>query len=157
MTNAPISLLIWLDFDYLIWEGSLPDSSDVVLVDNTNPSMKHVPAIKDWESVVDANSSNGTLSRTQSNMGEMDLTFFGEAVAVYGRVGPNNGDYMCSVDGGPSTTYTGYSSVTGYQQTLCMANNLEKGVEHTISLSNMPTGSKVWLEVDYARIWGVDA
>lgn len=33
----------------------------------------------------------------------------------------------------------------------------EKGVEHTISLANMPSGSKVWLEIDYALIWGVDA
>lgn len=158
VVNSPVSSdLNWLDLDYLIWEGSLPDSSRTVIVDNTNSSMKYIPDLGDWESEEDVNSFNRTVSRTQSNIGQMELTFFGEAVAVYGRVGSDNGGFMCTVDDGQSSTYTGYSSATAYQQTLCAANNLEKGVEHTISLANMPSGSEVWLEIDYARIWGVDA
>lgn len=157
LTNKPTdSDHTWVDVDYVIFADTLPDSTTTFVADSTSPGFQYFPDVSHWESVHDNNSFGGTIWRTQSRVGSVELTFNGEAVAFYGKIGSSNAQYICSVDD-VNTTFTSYSLLAADQQILCYANNLEKGVEHTLYVFNEPNGSKAWLEVDFARIWGEDA
>lgn len=160
MTNVPTGPdHTWVDVDYIVFQDSDSSSSPslpTLFADNTDKGFSYLPAAV-WESVNGNNSLGNSLSRTQSSAAKATFTFVGESVALYGRIGPSNGAFICSVDDGANTTHTAYSQETANQQVLCFANNLKKEAEHTLSVWNQPSGNNAWLEVDFAQVWGDDA
>lgn len=157
LTNKPTdSGDTWLDVDYVIFADGLPDNTPTFVAHIEGPGFEHLPDISHWEHAQDNNTFGGSIWRTQSHDGSIKLTFNGEAVALYGRTGSSNAQYICGVDD-VNITSTSYSVLDADQQILCYANNLKKDVAHTLHVFNQPNGSKAWLEVDYARMWGENA
>jgi hypothetical protein len=157
LTNKPTdSNHTWVDIDYVIFADGLPDNTPTFVADIEGAGFEYFPDISHWERANDNNTFGGSIWRTQSNDGSIKLTFNGEAVALYGRTGSSNAHTSAAL----------MISIllprvilcwTADQQILCYANNLDKDVEHTLHVFNQPNGSKAWLEVDYARIWGENA
>lgn len=163
LMNAPTSITsVWIDVDYIVFQDSDSSSStDTVLpmtpADDTDKAFAYFPSPSDWETISDTNSLGDSITRTQSRVGEVEFTFIGETVALYGRVGPHNGAFMCSVDNGAAMSLTAYSVEMADRQVLCLTNNLEKEKKHTLRAWNRPNGDQVWLEIDSAQVWGQNA
>lgn len=157
LTNQPTGTdHTWVDVDYLVFADTLPDNTPTFFADNEGAGFEYFPDVSHWEAEHDNSAFGGSIWRTQSSAGSLKFTFNGEAVALYGRTGSSNAQYICSVDG-VNVTLTSYSLLVADQQILCHANNLQKDVQHTFQVFNQPSDSKVWLEVDFARIWGDNA
>jgi hypothetical protein len=157
LTNEPTDLgHTWVDVDYLVFADHLPDNTPTFFADNEDPGFEYFPDVSHWETEDDNNAFGGSIWRTQSSAGSLQFAFNGEAVALYGRTGSSNAQYICSIDG-VNVTLTSYSLLTADQQILCYANNLKKDVQHTLHVFNQPSDSKTWLEVDFARMWGDNA
>ncbi|KAF8315857.1 hypothetical protein DL93DRAFT_2227137 [Clavulina sp. PMI_390] len=125
----------------------------VIVQDSASP----FPLTSSWESTPDTLSLGGSLSRTQSQVGSLEVRFTGSSIALYGRVGQSNAKYWCSIDGGANMSYNGFAAEMASQQTLFLANNLTGGgAEHVLRVWNEPNASNghIWLEVDYIQVWG---
>ena len=124
------------------------------MIDNTDPSFTYLPVSTSWGNSEDATTSfNATLTTTTNSSGQARLDFVGETVALFGTLGPNHGNYSCSIDGRKAIIYLGtYPSVTT-QQVLCFGGSLGRG-NHSLVVSNVPIGtSRDTLSIDYAQIW----
>ncbi|KAF8315855.1 hypothetical protein DL93DRAFT_812981 [Clavulina sp. PMI_390] len=162
ITDAPkLQNRTFLSVDYLTVQDSAPPfpaKQPSLFVDDTDESIfTYLPSRSSWESMPDTLSLGGTLSRTQSQIGAVEIRFVGSSIALYGRVGQSNAQYWCSIDGGVNISYNSFANEMASQQTLYMANNLTGGgAEHVLRVWNDPTVSNghVWLEIDYAQVWG---
>ncbi|KAF8315859.1 hypothetical protein DL93DRAFT_813662 [Clavulina sp. PMI_390] len=150
-----------LGVDYMIVKDaspSFPASQISLFVDDTNKAVfNYLPSSNSWESTPDSESLGGSLSRTQSQVGGVEIHFTGSSIALYGRVGQSNAGYLCSIDGGANVSYTGFWVESASQQTLYLANNLTGGgAEHVLRVWNVPDASNghIWLEIDYVQLWG---
>ncbi|KAF8315858.1 hypothetical protein DL93DRAFT_813714 [Clavulina sp. PMI_390] len=163
ITNAPTNSSTILGVDYVIVQDSaspFPADQHSLFVDDTDKSIfTYLPSSSSWESTPDSQSLGGSLLRTQSQAGALEVRFTGLSIALYGRVGQSNAQYLCSMDGGPNVSYTEFWVESASQQTLYFANNLTGGgAEHVLRVWNEPDVSKghIWLEVDYVQLWGSD-
>ncbi|KAF8315854.1 hypothetical protein DL93DRAFT_2078573 [Clavulina sp. PMI_390] len=149
----------WVDLDYVVLEDddpSLASSVSTLFIDNTDAALQFFPA--PWDVVSDSSSFQGSFSRTQLASARVELEFTGSTISVYGRVAPENGLYLCNIDGGANQSFTGYSPQAASQQTLFFANNLKGGsTRHVLQVYNEPQGGEngtSGIEIDFVRIWG---
>lgn len=89
------------DIDSLIWESELGDGSSTLTIDDTDLShFSYLPGPSWWSYESQAlGAFNKTVSSSSSSVAQAHLGFRGEAVTLYGPVGPNRGNYTCAVDG----------------------------------------------------------
>lgn len=79
------------------------------------------------------------------------MTFTGDAIQIFGSVGPDNAPYSVELDGGSPVTYNA-TKLSDYQQVLLYyADNLGPG-QHNVQMTNNPAVSGQTLNLDYALI-----
>jgi hypothetical protein len=76
----------------------------------------------------------------------------GDAVAIYGTVGPNNGPYSAQLDGGPMNNFSATKYAFTPQILLYRADNLSQG-NHTVQLQNQQSSPGQVLQIDFALIY----
>lgn len=147
----------YFDIDYIVYRAGLPNSSQSILLDNSDPSFRYLPSPSSWLPVNDSASFGNSLHRTQTAGASMQIRFTGSAIGVYGRMSSEGGAYLCSVDDGPAALYSTNWKLTANQQLLCFADRLSAdGAEHTMTLTRNGGGSgDYWLDIDYAQLYGV--
>lgn len=79
------------------------------------------------------------------------MSFAGDAVQIFGSVGPDNAPYSVELDGGSPVTYNA-TKQSDYQQVLIYyADNLGPG-QHNVQITSQPAISGQSLNLDYALI-----
>ena len=79
------------------------------------------------------------------------LTFVGDAVQIFGTVGPQVSPYTVELDGGATATYNA-TKYANYQQVLLYyADNLGSG-SHSVKITNQPSLSGESLNINYALV-----
>lgn len=169
IANAPVNTsLNWMDLDYLIFQSPASSSNPkTVFIDDTDPSFvfadtspSHPYDVKSsttWSHISNSTAFNNTLSQTQSSSSSIIFSFKGaQTAAIYGQRTITGSDYSCSIDNNDASknAYDGYWGQTASKQVLCLAQGLDENKEHMIKLTNLPSGARAWLMVDYAQLWG---
>ncbi|TFY80466.1 hypothetical protein EWM64_g3544 [Hericium alpestre] len=91
-----------LDLDSLMFETQVGNPGASVtdnIVDDSNPAWKYLPSASTWA----VNKLQGTIQNgihfTQTGGAQAQLTFTGDAVALFGTVSPDHANFTVSVDG----------------------------------------------------------
>ncbi|KAG8955860.1 hypothetical protein FRC04_006307 [Tulasnella sp. 424] len=148
----------YLDVDYIVWETKISDQAtrqSIVVDDNDTNSIQYTPP-GEWSANACQNMaaySANTCHVTGSNTAKASLTFEGDAIAVYGGVGPQYGPYTVSLDGQDPAQFTANSTNSHTQQILYFASGLGAG-NHSIVINNNPTSIGNQLDLDYVQILG---
>lgn len=91
------------------------------------------------------------ISATTTAGASTTLSFSGDAVKIYGSVGPHNAPYQVELDGGSPVSYNA-TKQTAYEQVLLYyADNLGPG-QHNVQMTNTPSLSGQSLNINYALI-----
>ncbi|KAF8315861.1 hypothetical protein DL93DRAFT_813506 [Clavulina sp. PMI_390] len=147
-----------IDIDWLVWEteydgpgGPVNAQVSQVTFDNNHPRFLYTGS---WSSQTNADGpSNGTDQYTTSSDASLQFTFDGDAIALYGSVGVDHGDFVANVDGMQSKTLSGHWNESGYMQMLYYVENLGAGT-HNLNVDNKPTSSSEdGFNVDYVTTW----
>lgn len=79
------------------------------------------------------------------------MSFVGDAVQIFGTVGPQVSPYSVQLDNGSTTTYNA-TKYAGYEQVLIYyADNLGSG-SHNVKITNAPALSGESLNINYALV-----
>lgn len=146
----------YLNIDWIDWESRIPAHSSPRIITNKDKSFEFLPG-PNWWSYGNDSGYDGILYYTQSPIAVFRLNFTGEAIALYGYLDTNHGNYTCAVDGvGSETLLSGKSASRAkeYGQLICFADGLDHD-RHVLTVHNVPVGvTDTWFSVDYAEIWG---
>lgn len=154
----PVNLAFsWLDIDWISFDTQVVQSSTNVY-DDTHPALRYLPDPSAWTAAGNsAGSSNNTLTLTTSDKGVLEVDFTGDAVALYGMLDKDRGQFAVSLDGVAHDPVWGNYSSPKPQSLLYFANQLGTG-KHTLRVTNMPAGpSQSTLAVDQVTVWGGSA
>ncbi|KAF8315839.1 hypothetical protein DL93DRAFT_2194440 [Clavulina sp. PMI_390] len=144
----------YLDIDYIVWEGHLPDGSSVKRFTTDNPAFEYLPSFSSWAWAPDKNGYSSSQYYTDSTSGEFKFKFTGASVSLAGFLEKNHGNFSCAVDGISYGVASGYYNHMVYQQTLCFIDGLANG-EHTLTVKNIPISSyEPWLAIDFVEVGG---
>ena len=150
-----------LDIDWITFENEFegPGGPIGALVSETtfnssHPRFEYLPSPSFWTFGSAADGlANVTSSVTKSGNAVVQLTFDGDAVALYGAVGSGHGNFTASVNGGQSRTLSGYYDTSSYGQMLYYADSLGAG-SHILQVTNHPVDdTEVAFSVEYASTW----
>lgn len=146
----------YLDIDFIIWEGELPDDSKSKSFGNNGTRFEFLPDNSRWGSGPDPHSYDGTLYWTEFSSGAFRFNFTGQSVALYAYLDADHGNFSCSIDGVSRGFYSGYYYKRLFQQLMCFGDNLDDG-DHVLSVTNHPLSTDIgWFSVDYVEVWGTD-
>lgn len=79
------------------------------------------------------------------------LTFIGQAVKIYGTVGPTSASYAVQIDGGSASIYNAMKQASFPQMLLYYANNLGAGT-HNLTITHQSTAENLNLFINYALV-----
>ncbi|KAG6860614.1 hypothetical protein C0995_009368 [Termitomyces sp. Mi166 len=155
-------------FDYLTWVSSVnvekTGSVNGSVVDDADPAFEKRQG--DWlkpSDVADFFDSTGRsrievhhfLSTSQVNERDRSkngLRIYGDAVALYGSVGPDNGPYSIQLDNGTSKDYSANTKTYTAQSLLYYGSNIGPG-NHSLTIINQANDL---FEIDYAVKKAID-
>ena len=151
---------VWFDVDWLVWETEYvgpggPDNAQVSenTFDNDHPRFQYTPASAWSQQTYSSGALNGTTEVTSTSQAQVIFTFDGDAVALYGTIGPSHGNYTASVDNANQSTLSGEWNFTEHQQMLYYAEDLGAG-QHNLVVQNVPaSSSEGHFNVDFAKTW----
>ncbi|KAG6844326.1 hypothetical protein H0H87_007732 [Tephrocybe sp. NHM501043] len=135
-----------LDIDYITWTSKVDTNKNGtlsrVVKDDFDSAFKYFGT---WSTASD------NLSDFYSNTGHSTLLtgFQGDAVSLYGTIGPSNGPYTIQLDNQVPKAYVATATTYATQSLLFYGSNLGAG-NHTLVVSN--TGNAL-LEIDYAEVF----
>ncbi|KAG9019891.1 hypothetical protein FRB90_000021 [Tulasnella sp. 427] len=151
------SALPYLDVDYVIWETEISDEAtqSSILLDDTDATIQYTPQ-GEWSENQCQNMaaySANSCHITGSNTAQASLTFQGDAIAIYGGVGPQYGPYQVTLDNQQPALFTANSTNLHTQQIIYFASGLGAG-NHTVVIKNNPASVGNKLDVDYVQVLG---
>ncbi|KAG9042686.1 hypothetical protein FS837_010487 [Tulasnella sp. UAMH 9824] len=150
--------LPYLDVDYIIWETKISDQAtlpSVVYDDADSTNIRYTPP-GEWSVNACQNMaaySSSSCHVTGSNTAKATLTFEGDAIAVYGGVGPQYGPYAVRLDDQDPVSFTANSTNSHTQQILYFASGLGAG-NHTVVINNNPASIGNQLDIDFIQVLG---
>ncbi|KAG9042872.1 hypothetical protein FS837_010292, partial [Tulasnella sp. UAMH 9824] len=150
--------LPYLDVDYIIWETKISDQAtlpSVVYDDADSTNIRYTPP-GEWSVNACQNMaaySSSSCHVTGSNTAKAALTFEGDAIAVYGGVGPQYGPYAVRLDDQDPVSFTANSTNSHTQQILYFASGLGAG-NHTVVINNNPASIGNQLDIDFIQVLG---
>jgi hypothetical protein len=158
-TNPDNTSLVSFDVDWVTWETEYtgpggPNNAIIAqtFFDNTHFRFLYQPS-SDWISEKAVGFANGTSETTSKSNAQVQFTFSGDALALYGSVNATHGAYSANVNQGPVTTLNGYYEANAYQQMLYYSENLGAGT-HILTVTNVPTvPMQNVFTVDFALTW----
>ncbi|KAI0305731.1 hypothetical protein B0F90DRAFT_1700534 [Multifurca ochricompacta] len=137
-TNTGLNSAI--DLDSIVFETRI-GSADATITDTTtddiSPSITYLPTSGDWIFNNLRGSFNDTLHFTQTGGAQAQLTFNGDAVAIYGTVFPDHANYTVSVDGHTQSFLGGSSGLISNLHIGYFANGLGSDL-HNLTLTANP-------------------
>ncbi|CAG8754025.1 12422_t:CDS:2, partial [Acaulospora colombiana] len=141
-------------FWQIIWEEELGGQNDTLnnQTDDDNASgFEYGPAATAWNTVPEnvVQYHGGTGHTTVSSTAYVTYTFTGDAVSIFGALGPTQGPYSVQLDGNAPANYSAVAPSFFAQQLLYHATGLGGG-QHSVRLTNMPAKTGDSLSVDYA-------
>ncbi|KAI0958907.1 hypothetical protein AcV7_004591 [Taiwanofungus camphoratus] len=140
-----------VDLDSLVFEthmGGAGAHLTNLTLDDTNTKIMYGPAASDWVSANSSGFYNNTLHYTETPGAQASLGFSGAAVAVYGTVSPEHGNYTVTLDGQVSRLISGGNARTLHSQYF--AENLGPQ-EHFLVLTGMDAGK--YTDLDYVTVY----
>lgn len=147
----------YLDVDYISWQTSVGNDDEALIVNtykDSHPSFSYSPA-SSWGTPDFVSSFSGSTGHATTSPGAFaEFTFAGDAVGLYGPVGPNGVSvFSAQVDGGTPTNSTTNKQFYRPQQLLYYAGNLGRG-GHTLKIQfGSSSGSGQALAIDYAEVY----
>ncbi|KAG8957010.1 hypothetical protein FRC00_004593 [Tulasnella sp. 408] len=169
--------LPYLDVDYIIWETKISDEAtvpSVVYDDADSTNIRYTPP-GEWSPNACQNMAayaSSSCHVTGSNTAKATLTFQGDAIAVYGGVGPQYGPYAVRLDDQDPVSvsslrakyterdsdralpqFTANSTNSHAQQILYFASGLGPG-NHTVIINNNPASIGNQLDIDFIQVLG---
>lgn len=128
-----------VDLDSVVFETRLGTEDQHVasqVVDDSNTVVNYLPSPSDWSIARNSFFSNGSAHYTNTNGAEATLTFSGEAIAVYGGVSFDHGEYTITLDGQKKSLNgaNGQARIYHPQSLLFFATGLGQGM-HRLDIS----------------------
>ena len=158
LTNDTVN--VWFDVDWIVWEteydgpgGPVKAQVTEFTFEQDQRRLQYIP-VSAWDQQTYSNGSlNGTTQSTSTSQAQVIFTFDGDAVAIYGNIGPSHGNYTANVNDAQPRTLSGNWNFTEYQQMLYYAEGLGAG-EHHLVVQNVPTdSSRQVFNVDFVKTW----
>ncbi|KAF7970706.1 hypothetical protein HWV62_23250 [Athelia sp. TMB] len=158
LTNAGTNTnraLDFLDLDFITWTadfGTSSENASETTIQDTSTQFSYTPT-SEWNTnptyVSDFFGQSGHATTTAGAY--TTLTFVGDAVQIFGTVGPQVSPYTVELDGGATATYNA-TKYANYQQVLLYyADNLGAG-SHSVKITNQPSLSGESLNINYALV-----
>jgi hypothetical protein len=148
----------YIDIDFITWETEIGTDGDVIstsVIQDSDPSFSYSPSTSwttDITGLTGFNDSNGHVTFEDSAFAT--FAFTGDAVALYGAVGPTSSAYTVQLDGGGPLSFNATKQAYYPQVMLYSAVNLGSG-QHMVTLVNNPTAFGQGLLIDYAVVSNV--
>ncbi|KAJ8509065.1 hypothetical protein ONZ45_g8737 [Pleurotus djamor] len=145
-----------IDIDSLVLDGQVSGGAthSTTTFDDTDPKIVYAPASA-WNENSRPVFINNTLHFTSSPDATASMTFFGDALAVYGTVAPDHADIQVTLDGQTRTLKGGaggHVRTLRTQTLLYYASNLGD-VEHQIQFKAAPTENAPFLDLDAITVY----
>ncbi|KAF7315806.1 hypothetical protein MIND_00096700 [Mycena indigotica] len=146
----------FLDIDFITWmtDSPLPANN---FDDNSN-LFAYSPADA-WKTDLGksySNFLNNSGHLTDAKDASVTITFAGESLVLYGAVGPSQGAYSVKLDGSDAGNFNAHNPTYFSQQALFQTDSLGSG-NHTLVLTNQPSGSQNNLAIDFALMASIPA
>ncbi|TDL24133.1 hypothetical protein BD410DRAFT_109294 [Rickenella mellea] len=150
-SNAP-----FLDVDFIVWETDIGTGNQTISqqsFEDNQPLFNYQPNPSAWQtnppSVQHFSGQNGHVTANAS--ASVNCTFqVGDAIAIYGAVGPTNGFYDIVLDNGHKVTFNATKQNVSTEQLLYFASGVGGGI-HSVRMS--PSFENQTLAIDYAVIY----
>jgi len=144
----------FLDVDYVSFDTVVGQPSESLIVNtykDNHPSFAYQPSTS-WGPPPLVGYFMGSTGHATTDASAMaTFTFQGNAIGLYGSVGPNNTEaYSVKVDNGPLTILTAQRTSFKPQQLLFWDGNLSSGIHTLMIQSQSVSGS---LAIDYANVY----
>jgi hypothetical protein len=114
-----------------------------------------MPGSPTWSNGVNAGYYDGISKFSKYGGATMTVTFGGTHAQLMGKQGPDQGQFMVNVDGGPWQTIDNYSQNIAYQQVLFDTGTLPNAT-HTMNIlvlgRNNPSSSNTFVDIDGYQI-----
>ncbi|KAF4621287.1 hypothetical protein D9613_000208 [Agrocybe pediades] len=151
-----------LDVDYVTFQTSVGQDGEQLIVntfEDNHPSFVYSPASAWSTSPAQVNWFSGSSGHSTTQPSAMaQFTFevssqqpIGDAIALYGPVGPSGGEYSVQVDNSNSSTFMAYNAFFKPKEVLVYVGNLGPGT-HTLQMQLTST-SLGELAIDYAEVY----
>jgi len=142
-----------LDLEYMVFESIGSEGSVTSTFDDSDP---HITYSSQWAFSTHPGFYNNTIHYTRSSDASLGFSFTGEAVAIYGTVAPNMGNYSVYLDGVEHVHNAGgdgSARVLHAMTLLYYANNIGPQ-SHDIMIRANPSGlgAPAWFELDAVSV-----
>lgn len=147
----------YLDVDYVSWQTSVGNDAETLIVNtyqDSHPAFSYSPT-SSWGTPDFVSSFSGSTGHATTTPGAFaEFTFAGDAVGLYGPVGPSGAAaFSVQVDGGTPMNSTTNKQFYRPQQLLYYGSNLGSGI-HTLKIQfGSSSGSNQALAIDYAEVY----
>jgi len=144
-----------LDLDYMVFEtaGSEESTTSTTTFDDSDP---HITYSSQWAFGTHPGFYNNSIHYTQNSDASLGFSFTGEAVAIYGTVAPNMGNYSVYLDGVEhifNAGSDGSSRVLHEKTLLYYANNIGAQTHDIVITANPSSlGEPAWFELDAVSV-----
>jgi len=146
----------FVDIDFISWQSSVGEDTEQLIVNtaqDSDPSFVYTPA-NAWgtnpPSVGTYSGSSGHATATPGAF--LTYTFQGDAVYLYGPVGPAGSPFTVSLDGGVPFNHTANKQFYQPQVLLYTATNLGPG-QHVVKVAYEPSQAGQIFAIDYANVY----
>jgi hypothetical protein len=145
----------YLDLDYIAWETSYGlDGQQIneTIIQDSDSSFSYQPRDA-WDTTVsDLSQYVGNSGHETYNDGAYaTLGFTGNAVEIFGSVGPNSAPYTVQLDGGSISTYNATKANKITPVPIYYADNLGPG-SHNVKITHTSVSENQGLFINYARV-----
>jgi len=146
----------FFDIDYITFQTSVGKDDEDLIVNtyqDNHPSFTYSPS-SSWKAPDMVGTFSGSSGHATTDLSATaQLIFQGDAVALYGPVGPNSTSlYLVKVDGGNASSFSANKQFYKPQEMLFYAGNLGAG-QHSLQIELGSTATPGELAIDYANVY----
>ncbi|TRM60086.1 hypothetical protein BD626DRAFT_408047 [Schizophyllum amplum] len=149
----------YFDIDFITWTADIGKDTapSQTTIQDTSSELSYSGA---WTTNSDdipslSSFNGGTAHQTRDGDSYVTLNFSGQAVDLYGGVGPSRGPYTVQLDGGDVQTFNATNANVQTQVMLYHGDNLGGG-KHNMIITNQPGRTGDGLVIDYAVYYASD-
>lgn len=146
----------FVDIDFITWESSVGEDDEQLIVQtaqDTDSSFVYTPGNLWGTNPPNVGTFSGSSGHGTATPGAfMTYTFTGDAVSLYGPVGPAGSPYAVTLDGGAPVNHTANKQFYRSQVLLYSATNLGPG-QHVVKVEYQPSVPGQIFAIDYANVY----
>ncbi|KAJ7175040.1 hypothetical protein C8R43DRAFT_1230552 [Mycena crocata] len=143
----------YIDIDYITWSTDAAVVAPNITLKDTASQISYKPS-DSWKTNLPDDMSGFQDDSGQSRRRSKSVS--GDAITLYGAVGPNCSPYSIKVDGQSMGNFSATRLTYGAQKQLYYADSLGAG-NHSLEVTNLPssTGTGQQLAIDFALVAGL--